>query len=291
MAGGRKYINLHVQPETQFKELPKLYLCSLSDCFINILTPKMKTLAKTRETRAKTFVVLFWRPEEFVGLQLQRLILHQHNRGWARKCSLILPKKNKKTRKNKQNIQSLSRLSLRLIFFSSNWFPVELARDQRWRVGDETRFSLQPPHWENNKYLFTSAERKRKGNHGNTFLFLLFSPQSFPWPDFIQAARWCWDFDTKPFNIAGRKKDAVTANNPQKPGRWLAMVIITAQARRVAWRAHGGDNDRRKSSWWNQSWRKVIGRRLDGEKRWRWSTRWREHELMARWHDFKCANV
>lgn len=81
MTGGRKYINLHVQPETQFKELPKLYLCSLSDCFINILTSKKKTLAKTRETRAKTFVVLFWRPEEFAGLQLQRLILHQHNRG------------------------------------------------------------------------------------------------------------------------------------------------------------------------------------------------------------------
>lgn len=198
--------------------------------------------------------------------------------------------KKKKQEKTNKASNSVSRLSLRLIFFS-NWFPVELARDQRWRVGDETRFSFHPPHWENNKYPFTLAERKRKGNHGNTFLFLLFSPQSFPWPDFIQATRWCWDFYTKPFDIAGRKKDAVTANNPQKRGRWLAMVIITAQARRVAWRARGGDNDRRKSSWWNQSWRKVIGRRLDGEERWRWSTRWREHELMARWNDFKCANV
>lgn len=289
MTGGRKYINLHVQPETQFKELPKLYLCSLSDCFINILTPKKKTLSKTRETRGKTFVVLFWRPEEFAGLQLQRLILHQHNHGWARKRSLILPKKKNKKKQTKHPTRYQG--FLWDLFFFSNWFPVELARDQRWRVGDETRFSFHPPHWENNKYPFTLVERKRKGNHGNTFLFLLFSPQSFPWPDFIQAARWCWDFDTKPFDIAGRKKDAVTANNPQKRGRWLAMVIITAQARRVAWRARGGDNDRRKSSWWNQSWRKVIGRRLDGEERWRWSTCWREHELMARWHDFKCANV
>lgn len=177
-----------------------------------------KTSAKTRETKAKTFVILFWRPEEFAGLQLQRLSLHQHNHGWARKHSLILAKKRKKKKKtSKQNIQ-LGIKAFDATYFFSNWFPVELATDQRWQVGDETHFSLHPPHREN-KYPLTLAERKRKGNHGNAFFSLLFSPQSFTRLDLIQAARRCFDFDTKPFNIMGRKKDAVTANNAQEGAR------------------------------------------------------------------------